>query len=87
MVKKCNRHMLLIFILEFSNYTKITMGTLYTKLDYRLDELRTPTYKKNNGQNTGEFYYTLYVTSIVLLAFILWNTLEMVTRVTETCRC
>ena len=59
MVKKYNCHMLLIFILEFSNYTKVTMGTLYTKLNYKLDGLRTPTYKKNNGQNTGEFYSIL----------------------------
>ena len=31
-----------------------------------------------NGQSLEELYYTFYVISVVLLVFILWNTLKMV---------
>ena len=37
--------------------------------------------------SNGEFYYVFYVISLVLLVYILWNTLKMVTGVTETCKC
>jgi hypothetical protein len=37
-----------------------------------------------NGQNLGKFYYVFYAISVVLLVFILWNTLKMIIRVTET---
>ena len=40
-----------------------------------------------NGQNLGEFYYALYVISVVLLVFILWNELQVVLGATQTCRC
>jgi hypothetical protein len=33
------------------------------------------------------FYYTFYVISVLLLVFLLQDTLKMITRVTETCRC
>jgi integral membrane sensor domain MASE1 len=37
--------------------------------------------------SNGEFYYVYYVISLVLLVYILWNTLKMVTGVTEMCKC
>ena len=36
------------------------------------------------SQNLGEFYYAFYVLFVTLFVFILWNTLKMVTGVTET---
>ena len=38
-------------------------------------------------KNLELFYRAFYVTSVVLLVFLLWGTLKMVTEVTETCRC
>ena len=40
-----------------------------------------------NGQDLGEFYYVFYVISVVLLVFILYNTLKLVPGVTKTRRC
>jgi hypothetical protein len=40
-------------------------------------------HKEDNGQNLGEFCYICYAISVVLLMFVLWNTLKMVTGVTE----
>ena len=40
-----------------------------------------------NDKNLGGFYYAFNVISIVLLAFLLQDTLKMVTTGIETCRC
>ena len=53
---------------------------------FKTEDLRDSVYYFYNGQNFGEFYYIFYVISAVVLAIILWYTLKMVTRVTETCR-
>jgi hypothetical protein len=40
-----------------------------------------------NEENLEEFYYIFHVTAVVFLAFLLCNTLKMVTGVIETRRC
>jgi hypothetical protein len=35
----------------------------------------------------GQFCYTIYKISVALLVLIMWNTLKMVTGMTQTCRC
>jgi hypothetical protein len=66
---------------------KINRAIFYNILPHLEKVIRDCHYRFYNEENLGEFFYIFYVIFVVLLVFILWNTLKMVTRVTETCRC